>query len=36
MVVTQPITFPDPTFSDITPDMTNEHWGQVFDWLNTQ
>ncbi len=36
MVVTQPITFPDPTFSDITPDMTNEYWGQVFDWLNTQ
>ena len=36
MVVTEPITFPDPTFSDITPDMTNERWGQVFDWLNAQ
>ena len=36
MVVTEPITFPDPTFSDITPDMTNEQWGQYFDWLNTQ
>ena len=36
MVVTEPIYFEDPTFSNITPDMTNEQWGQFFDWLNTQ
>jgi len=36
MVVAEPIYFEDPTFSNITPDMTNEQWGQFFDWLNTQ
>jgi len=36
MNVTEPIDFPDPTFSDITPGMTNEGWGEVFDWLDEQ
>ncbi len=36
MLVTEPIDFPDPTFSNITPDMTDEGWGQVFDWLNAR
>ena len=36
MVVTQPIDFPDPTFSDITPGMGDEDWGAVFDWLTAE
>ncbi|MFH1864804.1 MAG: hypothetical protein ABIK85_02870 [Candidatus Eisenbacteria bacterium] len=34
MDVTEPIDFPDPTFSNITPGMTDGDWGDVFDWLN--
>ena len=34
MDVTEPIDFPDPTFSDITPGMTDVDWGDVFDWLD--
>lgn len=33
MLVTEPLTFPDPTFDGITPDMTNELWRPIFDWL---
>ena len=34
MNVTEPIDFPDPTFSDITPGMTDAKWGDIFDWLD--
>ncbi|MCK4415033.1 MAG: hypothetical protein KAY32_15995 [Candidatus Eisenbacteria sp.] len=36
MEVTEPIYFTDPTFSDITPDMTNEYWGDIYDWLDEE
>ena len=34
MYVTEPIDFPDPTFSDVTPGMTNENWDEIFDWID--
>ncbi len=36
MDVTEPVDFPDPTFSDITPEMTDEDWGDIVDWLDGQ
>jgi len=36
MDVTMPIDFPDPTFSDITPGMTDADWGDIFDWIGGQ
>ena len=36
MDVTEPIDFPDPTFSDVTPGITNENWGEIFDWIDGQ
>ena len=36
IVVTMPIDFPDPTFSDITPGMTDEYWGEFFSWLTAE
>ncbi|MBN2564404.1 MAG: hypothetical protein JXB46_01695 [Candidatus Eisenbacteria bacterium] len=34
MHITEPVTLPDPTFNGITPNMTNELWRPVFDWLD--
>ena len=34
MDVTRPIDFPDPTFSNITPGMTNVDWGEIIDWID--
>ncbi len=33
MEVVRPIDFPDPSFSDITPGMSDGDWGDDFDWL---
>lgn len=30
---TYPYVFPDPTFSDVTPGMTNQDWTEILDWL---
>ncbi len=36
MDVTRPVDFPDPTFSNITADMTNVEWDEIFEWLDGQ
>jgi len=36
MEVIEPIDFPDPTFSDITPGMTDGDWGEIYDWFEGQ
>jgi hypothetical protein len=36
MVVTEPIAFPDPTFSNVTPGMTNADWQEIDDWMETR
>ncbi|MBD3349068.1 MAG: hypothetical protein GF400_07735 [Candidatus Eisenbacteria bacterium] len=33
MVITKPVTLPDPTLDGITPDMENEDWAPIVDWL---
>jgi hypothetical protein len=34
--ITEPVVFPDPTLSDITPDMTNAKWDEIFEWADQQ
>jgi hypothetical protein len=34
MELTDPVDFPDPTMSGITPDMTDQRWGQLIDWMS--
>ncbi len=34
--VTEPVYFEDPTFDEITPDMTNAKWDEIFEWLDEQ
>ena len=36
MVVTEPMSFPDPTFSNVTPGMTNSDWQDINDWMETR
>ncbi|MBD3367433.1 MAG: hypothetical protein GF405_04560 [Candidatus Eisenbacteria bacterium] len=36
MVVTEPIAFPDPSFSNVTPNMTNNDWQQIYDWMEVR
>ena len=36
MEVTEPIYFEDPTFDQITPEMTNAKWDEIFEWLDEQ
>ena len=33
MEITEPVDFPDPTMSDVTPGMTDEDWGEIIEWM---